>query len=352
MLDPEGRILGNGPQVSFLPMDIAWTGTAYVVVGTNASHQVVASLLSPAGTITAPAVIAVPRAGRLIIDADVAVREGELLVAWTEVVNAGCPTVEVCRSQWDLLGARFTPLLQRNDAQSLALVNTDITNADVIWDGTRYVIAWSNYDHDAIRYRTLRTNSAISGITTVAGAKGNPHLTLVPNDGVATTADDGKVVYFRDGGDLVTTLGIDGAAVLEPLGNRLAYVQALPRNEAPYHGAWRLNIRVGDLVAPAPKPSAPVITRAVLPTNAPAMIIEWTAPPEAVNGYRVEYRVDDGVWNELDVWFDARATQLVIRPWRTDPVRYQFRVRAVNDAGFSPYSGTALVRMRKVRAVN
>ncbi|HUR80868.1 MAG TPA: fibronectin type III domain-containing protein [Thermoanaerobaculia bacterium] len=351
MLDPEGRILGNGPEVSFFPTDIAWTGTAYVVVGTNASHQVVASLLSPAGTITAPTILAVPRSGRVIIDADVAVREGELLVAWTEVDIAGCPDPAVCGTLWHLLGARFTPLLQRNDAQSLVLVDTDVTSADVIWDGTRYVIAWSNYDHDALRYRTLRTNSAISGITTVGGVKGVPDLTLVPNDGVATTAADGKIVYFRDGGDIVSTIGIDGAAALEPLGNRLAYVQSIPRDEAPYHGAPRLNLRVGDLIVPGPKPSAPVITRAVLPANDVAMIIEWTKPLGPVNGYRVEYRVDDGVWNELDVWFDARATQLVIRPWRTDPVNYYFRVRAVNDAGFGPYSQTALVRTRKVRAV-
>jgi hypothetical protein len=82
------------------------------------------------------------------------------------------------------------------------------------------------------------------------------------------------------------------------------------------------------------------------------MIVEWSAPPEPVNGYRVEYRVDDGLWNELDFWFDARSRSLAIRPWRTGPVRYQFRVRAVNDAGFSPYSNPATVRTRKTRAVH
>ena len=348
LLDADGRILGNGPRVGFFPTDIAWTGTAYAVVGISSNQQVVASLLSPAGTITTPVPIAAAGVGRTLADADVAVREGELLISWLDVFNCAPPT-PACADH-KLLGTRATPLLQRTDAQALLLAETGFAiESDVIWDGTRYVIAWSPFD-GTMRYRSLRTNSAISGITTVANAQGYPRLEVV-GGGVATTAFDGKVVFFRDGGDIVTSLGATSEAVLERLGSMVAYVDARIRNEAPYHGAPRLHIRVGDVIAPAPKPSAPVITRAVLPTNDDAMIIEWSAPPQKVNGYRVEYRVDDSVWNELDVWFDSRSTQLVIRPWRGETARYQFRVRAVNDAGFSAYSPHATVRTRKMRAV-
>jgi hypothetical protein len=169
---------------------------------------------------------------------------------------------------------------------------------------------------------------------------------------VGITGEGGRVVFLREGAQTVMQLGAGVPHALASAGSRLVYVQQLPRDEMPYHGASRLNVRIGDVVPPGPKPSAPQITRATHPAGGIAMIIEWSAPPEPVNGYRVEYRVDDGLWNELDFWFDARSRSLAIRPWRTGQVRYQFRVRAVNDAGFSPYSNPAMVRTRKTRAVH
>lgn len=348
LLDGQANILGTGPRVPFQPTGITWTGDAYVVVGLNASGQVVASRLSPAGTVTAPIILALPRAGRQIDHARVTSRGNELLVVWTDLRAVVCfPPCEGFES--DVLGARLTPTLERVDLQSLRLVTGFAISPDVVWDGTRYVIVWSELGK--IHYRTLRTNSAVSGITTIAGVTGarKAQATLVPG-GVAITSDTGHVVFLREG-DSVLQLGRRDRDAIATVGSRVAYVQALSRDEMPYHGATRLNIRIGDLVAPGPKPSAPRITRADLPTAGPAMIIEWTAPPEPVNGYRVEYRVNDSAWNELDVWFDARTTRLVIRPWRTDPVRYQFRVRAVNDAGFGAYSAPATVRTKKIRAV-
>ena len=334
LLDGQANILGTGPRVPFQPTGITWTGDAYVVVGLNASQQVVASRLSPAGTVTAPAVIALPRQGRRIADVRVTSRGNELLVVWTDS---------------DLLGARLTPTLDRVDTQPLLLAAESVESPDVVWDGTRYVIVWSKLG--SIQYRTLRTNSAISGISTVAGINNirTVRATLVPG-GVGITSNTGQVVFLRES-ETVQQLGRNDIDGLATIGSRVVYVQSLARDEMPYHGAARLNVRLGDLVAPAPKPSAPQITRAVLPTGGAAMIIEWTTPPEPVNGYRVEYRVDDGVWNELDFWFDARTNRLVIRPWRNEPVSYQFRVRAVNDAGFGPYSAAAGVRTRKIRVV-
>jgi hypothetical protein len=348
LLDAQANVQGLAPRVPFYPTGIAWTGSAYAIVGLNASQHLVASLLSPSGTVTAPVVIAVPRTDRSIQHAAVTSRGNELLVVWSEARHFVCfPPCGGVES--DILGARLTPALQRVDTQSLLLASPFASSPDALWDGTRYVITWS--DEGTIQYRTLRTNSAVSGVSSIAGASSSePRLTLVPG-GVALTADDGKVVFLRDGGESVVQLGVNGRQALAMLGNRLAYVQSLARDEVPYHGAYRLNIRIGDLAAPSPKPSAPRITRADLLTASNIMLIEWTAPPETVNGYRVEYRVDEGVWNELDEWLDSRTTELTIRPWRADPARYQFRVRAVNDAGFGPYSGPATVRPRKLRAV-
>ncbi len=348
LLDPEGRILATGPRVQFLVSDVAWTGTAYVVVGMNDQNQVVASLLSPAGTVTPPGVVAVPRSSWFPEGVTVAVREGELLIAWKENFACAFPCLT---PPSDFLGARFTPLLQRTDAQSLLLVEGEAwLGGDVIWDGTRYVIAWGT--GPALRYRTLRTNSAISGPITVPGAQWQlPGLIVAPDGTVALRVSSG-IAFFREGAETVVPIEPTAwGSRLARLGNRLALVESRRRDEAPYHGAIRLTLRIGDIIPPAQKPSAPLVTRATLSSKDNVMIVDWTKPAEPVNGYRVEYRVDDGVWNELDLWFDSRATQLVIRPWRSDPVRYQFRVRAVNDAGFGPYSATALVRSHKIRAV-
>lgn len=351
LLDAEGRTVAISSRVPFYPFGIAWTGTAYAVVGLDSGQRIVGSLLSPAGTVTQPAILALPRAGNSVLNPRVASRGNELLVVWEDHRPFFC--FPPCYPAADILGARFTPTLQRVDAQSLLFSSDASVSPDVLWDGTRYVIAWSKIG--AIEYRTLRTNSAISGITTISGVSADdspftPRLVQLPN-GVAIAAAEGKVAFLNDGGATVLQVGVAGPQVLATAGGRLLQVQSMRRNEMPYHGAPRLQIRVGDLVTPAPKPSAPQITRATLSVAAGVMIIEWDAPPEAVNGYRVEYRVDDGAWNELDEWFDSRTTELAIRPWRSDPVRYQFRVRALNDAGAGAYSSPATVRSAKRRAV-
>jgi len=343
LLDAQGNITGLGPRVPFFPTGMAWAGDAYVVVGLNAAQRVVASRLSLSGIVTPPVVLAEARPGREIGDARVAARDGELLVVWTDLTH-----FSGYRS--DVLGARVSPALQRLDVQSLLLAEGTADHPDAIWDGTRYAIAWNDFSRQAVAYRTLRTNAAVSGISTFVDIPGPPRLSLVPG-GVAIAAGGGNAVFVREETVSMTKLGQPGEHALVRLGGRLAHVQSIARDEMPYHGASRLNVRIGDLVPPSPKPSAPRITYAAHPTGGIAMSVEWTAPPEPVNGYRVEYRVDDGVWNELDVWFDARTRELTIRPWRAEPVRYQFRVRAVNDAGFSPYSNPATVRTRKMRAV-
>ena len=353
LIDGQANFTAIAPRVtSFHPTGVAWAGDAYVVVGVDAAQRLVASRLTLSGTVTPPVILATPRTGRKLEWGRVAARDGELLVIWSDYYDGGCPAPP-CFTGYigDVLGARVSPLLQRLDTQSLLLGEIHTQRPDVLWDGTRWVIAWKNVRDKALEYRTMRTNAAVSGVTKVAGVTAEaPRLSRVPG-GAAVVADDGTVVFLRDGTETVTRLGINAPHALATAGSRLVYVQPFPRDEMPYHGASRLHVRIGDVVPPGPKPSAPQITRATHPAGGAAMIVEWSAPPEPVNGYRVEYRVDDGLWNELDFWFDARARQLVIRPWRTGAVRYQFRVRAVNDAGFSLYSNAATVRTRKTRAV-
>jgi hypothetical protein len=78
--------------------------------------------------------------------------------------------------------------------------------------------------------------------------------------------------------------------------------------------------------------------------------LEWTVPPGAVNGYRIEYRIGDGSWNELDRWLAAtRRTTEVRLPAGT--ARAAFRMRAWNDGGTSAYSHVVTNGAAKRRSV-
>lgn len=79
--------------------------------------------------------------------------------------------------------------------------------------------------------------------------------------------------------------------------------------------------------------------------------IEWTPPPQPVIGYRVEYRVSDGSWNELGQWFDAHETQAFWTAPLQPGVTYAFRVRAFSDNGTSAYSNAPVIFTAKRRAV-
>ena len=86
--------------------------------------------------------------------------------------------------------------------------------------------------------------------------------------------------------------------------------------------------------------------------SATHLTIAWTPPPATVNGYRVEYRVDDGSWIELEKWFTAGEVGTSIRK-RTPGTTIAARVRAFNDGGASDYSNINTpkppVRRRAVR---
>jgi hypothetical protein len=55
-----------------------------------------------------------------------------------------------------------------------------------------------------------------------------------------------------------------------------------------------------------------------------------------VTGYRVEQRIGDDDWTEIDRWLDADELSLVLAS-TPDPA-VSFRVRAFSDGGASPYS--------------
>ena len=78
------------------------------------------------------------------------------------------------------------------------------------------------------------------------------------------------------------------------------------------------------------------------------VLVDWSASAGTLNGYRLEYRVDGGSWNELEEWFSSGSHHRTIQPsFGTD---FEIRMRAFNDGGASPYSKTALTKPIRRRA--
>jgi hypothetical protein len=129
---------------------------------------------------------------------------------------------------------------------------------------------------------------------------------------------------------------------------RLAWVGQEVQDAAPHHGAQRIMFYVPD--SEAAVPDAP---RATLVYDGREIRIDWSAPPQPVAGYRLEYRIGDGNWNELPRQYGAderSATWTAVTRGKS----YAFRVRALSENGPGAYSepvraATTAARRRAVR---
>ena len=126
----------------------------------------------------------------------------------------------------------------------------------------------------------------------------------------------------------------------------VAYIYSGVQTAEPYHGASRVMMTIGS---PAPLPETPAAPRGVARAKGGVIVFEWTAPAQIVNGYRVESRIDDGPWIEIEEWLspDRRSVSVPARSSTT----YAFRVRAWNDAGAGAYSDPVIVQRPRRRAV-
>jgi hypothetical protein len=345
-LSNRAQILASTPAITtFSPTGIAWNGTAWAVIGVSAQSNLYALRVMPWGAVTAPVLIQEHRAGRQLESPRIAWGGGGFFAVWQDSQTRVCmPICDFYESE--LHGARLTETLERLDATNLEVAPDEAISPDLFWDGSRYVIFWVN--GGALETRTIRPNASGSGITRIAGAlidTGQIRATLTPF-GATITANDGEVLLVRENA-LITRYSLgtpDSADATVNLGPDVAYVQAAVRDEMPYHGAAHVMLRAGGVLPPANVPLAPEIVRASMTDGGNLIVLAWTAPLDPVNGYRLEYRVDDGTWNELDQWFDPSTTSISIRPW-LEKVQYQFRIRAWSDAGVSEYSIPATVRL-------
>ena len=217
---------------------------------------------------------------------------------------------------------------------------------NVVWSGSEYVAVWN--DEQGIK---------VARIGREAGSK--PAISEFRGDGsvshVAATGNSAAVLWRTLDPEPVDRVLFAGAAVevgrdlhlnTLPLlatlpDGELAFLYTAAENDAPFHGAHRLMMRV-LATSPQRPPAAPRASgRSLGPHLA---TVEWTPPPEPVVGYSIEAHDGDGIWRELDRVNTTRFTLAIPDTF------IALRVRAWNNAGAGAYSEPVVFNAGRRRA--
>lgn len=342
-LDRKGRPLSPGVTLPGFAAAIAWNGTHYGIV-TDTKGM----LLTPSGVLSAP--VAIPISNSFEFGGRVALAsngDGFLLVG----EDATC-FFPIC-GPLGLNAIRLSAGLQRIDEEEISLDPEYGSLAGVVWNGSEYVVAWQASDTGI---HTARVPASAGSAVTIS----RPLIYLtatsvasMPDGTIAiaglTNTSLGGVAFLRSNGSIAQTLDVDSSAVVgRPLVTTvpggIAYVASSVQDAAPHHGTSHVMMAIARSSVPDP-PAAPNV-HARLKDG--FVLVDWSASAGTLNGYRLEYRVNGGSWNELEEWFSPGSQHRAIRP--SFGTEFEIRMRAFNDGGVSPYSETALTKPIRRRA--
>jgi hypothetical protein len=324
---------------------MAWNGTNYGVINQIGDGV----LVSPSGVVSA----------KVSTDTDyspVALASDGNGFFLTGVVLEGCDFTCIAFPV-EVRGTRLGPDLKRLDTEDFRVPRQENGSPDVIgaaWDGSRYFLIGN--DAAIGNYLSYIPTSApyVLEIKRLSGIFDAETMTLLRDGTIAIAKRLGtftRVSFVNGEGTFLHSAEVNGlvtaAPRLEPLaGGGVAFVASSVQNAAPHDGTSRIVTAIARSSGVLP-PGAPHI--AVRVQNG-VMRVDWTAPSGTVNGYRLEYRIDDDEWVELEQWFGAGAQSKSIRQ-PSFGTQFAFRVRAFNDGGAGPYSATALTKPGRRRAV-
>jgi hypothetical protein len=328
---------------------IAWNGHTYGVFGQVSSGGYGMALLSTDGTWSDARLLMFPVPGCSWLASN---GDGFFATCNTGAnlpPLIGSPLGGVQGVRFDSDGRAAEPPIQFLRSESVIPVIGGIA-----YSGTRYIVAWNEAGNVMMAYGTSSSfgkrsiATGAEGLVSVTNASPGAWLGWTDTNGrynIALVAYDGAFISPSIVDDDTTKPSVSRLATLTDGSVIRAF--SSPRVEAPQYGEPHVMMQVGTF-ALSWAPHAPSLIVKKVADNAR---LEWTAPPELVNGYRLEYAINDGVWAELEGWFDAdRHTANFPLPWSN--VTYTFRVRAFNDAGASEYSQPAsLILPPKRRAV-
>jgi len=333
------------------PTGVAWNGSSYAAVGYDSGLNTIATLFTPTVATIKNLLIRAADSGK-VGDPVIASDGREFLMAW--LTRGGCQAP--CPVNLQVL--RLDASLSRVDANPLSFASEVATDLDAAWNGSNYGVAVINNGQIRL-YRIPSRGSALDPVVAYGSVGGvERDVSIESIGGVFAIAwrepatETNRAVLVNNDGSIANRLTLDtghnstsGPILLPSPGGHVASVTSQTVDDDPHHGAERLLMRID---APLPQPGAPKLQANAVTDG---IHFEWTLPTGLVSGYRVEYKVSDGSWNELEGWLgpSERAGTLAGLPRN---LAYLFRVRAWGDAGTGPYSNEALVVLGgKLRAV-
>ncbi|HEU4889113.1 MAG TPA: fibronectin type III domain-containing protein [Thermoanaerobaculia bacterium] len=340
-LDGTGRVTAK-VTLPLYPRVMAWNGTNYGLLDQDG----LGVLVSPAGVMSAPVDL------EMNFDAKVLASDGNGFFVAGDMDFCFFPAC----GPIPLHGIRLGPDLTRVDAEDYVLRERDgVTLIGVAWDGSRYFAIAHDYDSDSsfIAYMPPLAGMVIETKNIEPGIRPEA-MTMLRDGTVAIAGRNGtssRVAFMKVDGTMLQTSEIEGLATapprLEPLADGgVAFIASTMQNAAPHDGANRITTAIARSSGVLPPGSPHVRVR----VQNGFIEVDWTAPSGTVNGYRLEYRIDDDEWVELEQWFAPGMQRKVIRK-PSFGTQFGFRVRAFNDGGAGLYSATAFTKPSRRRAV-
>jgi hypothetical protein len=338
LLDATGRLVGSPVLLPIHPaLAMAWNGTNYGLID-DTRHGVV---VTRSGAVS----------NRFFIDVSfnpvaLASDGNGFFLAGHRIGCANyCYPVEIRGVR---LGPDLTPLDQHEYAVPGSEARTNVVGA--AWDGSKYFVV--GYDDIRGNFIADIPPSPRSAIETraIPGVE-NPQTMALLRDGTIALADQSRASLVSRDGALLHISEIEGSLTtaprLEPLPDGgVAFLVSSVQNAAPHDGTSRVVAAIARSSSVTP-PGAPHAGVRVQNGN---ILVDWSAPSGTVNGYRLEYRIDDDEWVELEQWFGPGAQSKSIRQ-PSFGTQFAFRVRAFNDGGAGEYSRTAVTKPSRRRAV-
>jgi hypothetical protein len=333
-LDPTGAPLSDPIALPFPVDSVAFNGRTYALTGDGNR----AITLNSAGTLGRPVTIAGTNTTRPSIASD----GSEFFVTWKIGNGRG-------------IGAAWlTSDLQRRDAKDLLLAFDEqgqLGAPGVVWNGKEYVVVWDS--RNGVEAATVPRLAGAPSLPFVVEKDMSLRSLRVTADGVivlsgnaqlqfaATLLDRTKVGTFD-----FSNRALRGWPRLEVLPDgRLALITSPLIDAAPQNGTTHVMMSIED----APPPPGALQLKAIADKR--DVQLSWSAATSgAVNGYRIEYRIGDGSWNEIAQWFAADQRTAVFRLPRAG-ARAVFRMRAFGDGGAGAYSNDAPVNATRRRSV-
>jgi hypothetical protein len=345
------RQLRPQPQVSlpFMPDAVGSTGHVYALVAWEK-----ALVLTPSGDVGEP--VSLP--GTIRASPAIASDGEGFLVAW--IPELQCEVMGYCPGGYGILARRFDAAFRPLDSQNLILTEAYQEGPAVAWNGLEYVVAWATYEQGQFAATIPARGGIVSTRLLTGGKYLRPTSIRATRGGVVITARDTETLssyidrfVFLDASGNVRELEpfvhsgvvVSGVPRLESFADgRIAYLASKTVVAAPQHAATHVTM---TLESYTPVPGAAQLTATVKDRN---VKLAWTNAGPTANGYRVEYRIDDGAWNELEEWFGAEEREATFT-LSSSGQRVAFRVRAWSDAGTGQYSAPVPVNAPRRRSV-